>query len=134
MKLADWREVMKPENNWLMEANWLGWTARIWSLLLLLFVVARIITPDPYATEPVPTEDWFLLSFWALAIVSLILAWRWPKAGAVMAVTIMAARELAWILLKDGWLINFLLIWLIIVPPAVFYWLSARQAKPGPAG
>ena len=125
---------MRSEQYWLINTNWLGWIARIWSLLLLFFAVARIISPDPYATEPVPVEDWFLFSFWVLAMVSLILAWRWPKAGAVMAVTILAAREITWILLKDAWLVNFLLFWLIIVPPAILYWLSARQARPKPKG
>ena len=53
------------------------WIARIWSILVFGFTLLRIITPDPYATEPVPASDWFLLSLWGVAILGLLIAWRW---------------------------------------------------------
>jgi hypothetical protein len=44
---------------------------------VFVFALLRIITPDPYATEPVPASDWFLLSLWGVAILGLLIAWRW---------------------------------------------------------
>lgn len=122
---------MKSGNHWLVKSNRLGWIARIWTLLLLYFMVARILTPDPYATGgPVPLEDWFLLGFWALAIFALLVAWRWPALGAVLAIATMFARELTWVVLKGPWLPAFLLIWAAVIPPALFYLLSWRKSRP----
>lgn len=74
--------------------------ACIWSILLFVFVLFMILTPDPYATEPVPTADWFLLSLWGVAILALLLAWKWELLGAVIAMATMFMRELAWVILK----------------------------------
>jgi len=52
------------------------WIARGWSLLVAGFVVFMILSPDPYATEPVPAEDWLLLGFWGVAVLGLLIAWR----------------------------------------------------------
>jgi hypothetical protein len=110
----------------------LRWIARIWSLLLLAFVVAMIFMPDPYATEPVPAEDWFLLSLWGLAVLWLLVAWRWELVGGILAIATMFVRELAWVLIKGQWFAGFLILWAAVVPPAILFliaWRLERRAR-----
>ncbi|MEJ2304576.1 MAG: hypothetical protein P8Y14_23870 [Anaerolineales bacterium] len=111
------------------------WSARIWSLLVFAVVLLIIFTPDPYATEPVPATDWFLLSLWGVAILGLLIAWRWELVGGIITVTTMFVRELAWVILKGDWLVNFLIIWLLVVPPAILFlvaWRLERKANSKP--
>jgi len=121
------------------------WIARGWSLLVAGFVVFMILSPDPYATEPVPAEDWLLLGFWGVAVLGLLIAWRWELQGAVITLASIFLRELAWVLikggwmvefliawlfLKGGWMVEFLIAWLFLAPPAVLYLLAGSKAKP----
>jgi hypothetical protein len=108
------------------------WIARIWSMLVLAFVLFRILIPDPYATEPVPVVDWFLLSLWGVAVLGLLVAWRWELVGGIIAIVMMVMRELAWVILKGRWFVSFLIVWLFIVPPAILFlvaWGLERKAK-----
>jgi hypothetical protein len=97
------------------------WIARIWSILVFAFALMVIFVPDPYATEPVPFTDWFLLSLWGVAILGLLLAWRWELAGGIITIATMFFRELAWVILKGPWLVNFLIVWALVVPPAILF-------------
>jgi hypothetical protein len=109
------------------------WIARIWSAIILAFTVFRVFTPDPYATEPIPAEDWFLLSLWGVAILGLLVAWRWEFVGGVITIATMFFREIAWIVLKGPWLVNFLIIWALVVPPAILFlvaWGLGRKSQP----
>jgi len=106
--------------------------ARIWSILIFVFALIRILTPDPYATEPVLVADWFLLGLWGVAILGLALAWRWELIGAVITITTMFFRELIWVLLKGDWMVEFLIFWLFVVPPAILFlvaWSLERKIK-----
>jgi hypothetical protein len=103
------------------------WIARIWSVLVWAVVLLSVFVPDPHATEPVPAEDWFLLSLWGIAALGLLVAWRWELVGAILTIGTMCLRELAWVILKGGWWLNFLIAWAFIVPPAVLFLLSWRS-------
>jgi len=108
------------------------WIARIWSILVFVFALLRIITPDPYATEPVPASDWFLLSLWGVAILGLLIAWRWELVGGIITIATMFVRELFWVILKGDWLVNFLIFWFFVVPPAILFmvaWGLERKTK-----
>jgi hypothetical protein len=108
------------------------WIARIWSIPIFIFALVRTFTPDPYATEPVPTEDWFLLSLWGVAILGLLVAWRWEMVGGIMTIATMFFRELVWVLLKGNWIVNFLIIWAAVVPPAILFlvaWALEKKAE-----
>jgi len=108
------------------------WIARIWSILVFVVALLEIFTPDPYATEPVPVADWFLLSLWGVAILGLLVAWRWELVGGIITIATMFIRELAWVILKGHWLVNFLIIWLFVVPPAILFLVARgleRKAK-----
>ncbi len=109
------------------------WIARIWSLAVFAFAVVWVLIPDPYATEPVPAADLFLLSLWGVAILGLLIAWRWELAGGVITIATMFIRELAWVILKGRWLAGFLIFWVVLVPPAVLFilaWRLERRANP----
>jgi len=108
------------------------WIARIWSILIFVVALLEIFTPDPNATEPVPVADWFLLSLWGVAILGLLVAWRWELVGGIITIATMFIRELAWVILKGHWLVNFLIVWLFVVPPAILFlvaWGLERKAK-----
>lgn len=108
------------------------WIARIWSIPVFVFALLRIITPDPYATEPVPASDWFLLSLWGVAILGLLIAWRWELVGGIITIATMFVRELFWVILKGDWLVNFLIFWFFVVPPAILFmvaWGLERKTK-----
>jgi Na+/proline symporter len=108
----------------------LRWIARIWSLLLAGFALVLAFTPDPTITGPVPFEDWFLLAFWGVAIMGLLIAWWWENVGATISIGTMLLRELAWVILKGDWVENFLIVWALIVPPAILFLAANRlQAK-----
>jgi len=108
------------------------WVARIWSALIFLFVLLRIFTPDPYATEPVTPTDLLMLSLWGVAVLGLLIAWKWELVGGILTIGILVVREITWTLLMGQWWVNFLLFWAFVVPPAVLFliaWGLERKAK-----
>jgi hypothetical protein len=108
----------------------LRWVARIWGLFALILALFIVFTPDPYQVRPITAMEVFMLSFWGVAILGLILAWRWERFGAVLTLITMPVREVVYILLHRGWTINFLLIWALVIPPALmflFAWYQDHQ-------
>jgi hypothetical protein len=106
--------------------------ARIWSILVFGLTLLRIITPDPYAVEPVPASDWFLLSLWGVAVLGLLLAWRWELIGGCITIISMLLRELFWVMLRGDWMVEFLIFWVFVVPPAILFlvaWKLERKTK-----
>ena len=89
----------------------------------------RVITPDPYATGSVSTEDVFLLGLWGIAILGVLVAWKWETAGAVITIGTMFIREAAWVLLKGRWLPSFLIVWVFLVPPAILFLVAQRMER-----
>lgn len=104
----------------------LRWTARIWSLAALALALMVALSPDPYATEAVPFKDYFILSLWGIAILGLVIAWRWERLGAWIAIITMTLRELIYEVVNGGWDISFLLVWILVIPPAILYVLAAH--------
>ena len=99
------------------------WIARVWSLFALALALLIVFSPDPYAVNPIQPREIFMLSLWGMAILGLILAWRWERLGALLTMIIMPVRELVYVLIYREWTINFLLIWALVIPPAVMYLL-----------
>lgn len=108
----------------------LRWTARIWSLILFIMALVIVFSPNPYATgEPIPLSEYVLLGLWGASIAGLLLAWRWEKLGALIAIATMVLRELVFIVVRGRWYVNFLMIWLVILPPAVMFLLAWRMKR-----
>jgi hypothetical protein len=111
------------------------WIARIWSIPVFVFVLLILFIPDLNVTEPVPMVDWFLLILWGIAILGLLIAWRWELTGGIITVTTMFIREIAWVILKGPWLVNFLIVWAFVLPPALLFliaWRLERKAREAP--
>jgi hypothetical protein len=125
--------VMKVMNSQTVPRNAaiLRWIARLWTIPVFALTLIMIFSPDPNmdSSAQIPFADWFLLSFWAVAVLGLALAWRWERAGGTLTITIMFLRELAWIILKGGWVINFLIFWALVATPAILF-LIAGSLKP----
>lgn len=102
----------------------LRWTARIWSLLALILALVMALSPDPYAVNPITTRELFMLSLWLIAILGLVLGWRFERLGALIAIIVMPVREVLYFLFYREWTVNFLLIWALVIPPAIMYLLA----------
>ena len=108
----------------------LRWTARIWSLLAFILALVVALSPDPHAVNPITAREGFMLSLWLIAILGLLLAWRFERLGALISIIIMPIREAIYILFYREWTINFLLIWALVIPPAVIYLIAwSRDRK-----
>jgi hypothetical protein len=127
---------MNETNRVPRSAKNIRWIARLWSGVVFALAILEIVYPDPYATEPVPAADWFLLSLWGVAILGLAAAWRWEAIGATVAIVTLFLREIAFFLLKGFWHPAFLILWVLIIPPAILFlaaWGLTRKARsPGP--
>lgn len=110
-------------------ANALRWTARIWSGVVFAIAILEIAFPDPYATEPVPAVDWFLLSLWGVAVLGLAVAWRREAIGATVTIAAMFVREMAFFLIKGFWHPAFLLVWVFVIPPAILFLVAWKLTK-----
>ncbi len=107
----------------------LRWIARVWSLLIFAFALAVALDQN-YST--IKTREKFMLSLWMVAFLGLLLAWRFERLGALITIIIMPVREVLYFLIYREWTINFLLIWAMVLPPAVMYllaWSSDRNSE-----
>lgn len=105
------------------------WTARILSILILLFwgyfIAAHLLGGASQPSRPLTTYDSIQLVMMALWLAGLAVAWRWELAGAVMAL----AGSLV------GGLINPQAMGLALVPavPAVLFlccgWMSQSSHR-----
>ncbi|HEY9122244.1 MAG TPA: hypothetical protein VIM80_04530 [Brevefilum sp.] len=102
----------------------LRWIARIWSLLALILALVIAISPDPNAVNPITARELFMLSLWLIAILGLVLGWRFERLGALITIIIMPVREVLYVLFYREWTVNFLLIWALVIPPAIMYLLA----------
>ena len=129
--------MKKTKGQWLLDnpdsmilLKILRWTARIWSLLAFTLAMVVAFSPDPNAVNPITTRESFMLSLWLVAILGLLLAWRFERLGALITIIIMPVRELLYFLIYREWTINFLLIWALVIPPAVIYLIAwSRDRK-----
>lgn len=110
--------------------------ARIWSILVTALILLIFFLPDSEASGPVVPVDIFLLSLTGIALLGLLVAWRWELAGGIFTLAMMVLREIAWLILKGQWLAGFLILWIFIAPPAVLFlvaWGLHRRIKFIPA-
>jgi hypothetical protein len=93
-------------------------------VLILALVIA--LSPDPYQTHAMTLEEGLILSLWAIPILGLILAWWKEKLGAIITLTSIVLREVIYKSMHREWTINFLLVWALVVPPAIMYMLARK--------
>ena len=110
------------------------WIARIWGILVIVGAITMFFSPpDPASTgEPMPAVDWFMLSLIGVAFLGLLISWRWELVGGILTLAMLFIREIAWVILKGSWFAGFLLLWLLIAPPAILFlivWRFERKTK-----
>jgi hypothetical protein len=108
------------------------WIARIWSVLFIAGSLLIFFSPDSLNAGPIPTVDKFLLNLIGLAFLGLLIAWRWELVGGIFAIAMLFMREIVWVILKGHWLLGFLILWILIAPPAILFlmvWRLERKAK-----
>ena len=67
----------------------------------------------------------FLLIVGSLAtVIWLLVAWRWELVGGILAIATMCLRELAWVLIKGDWFAGFLILWAVVLPPAILFLIA----------
>lgn len=110
------------------------WIARVWSLLLLAAVVLMALTPDPNIVDPVPVTDWIELGFYGLALMGLLLAWRWEALGGAVALIGIIGQDVAFRLFRGEWFHempgSYFLMLAFVLPAALFLicWFASRRA------
>jgi membrane protease YdiL (CAAX protease family) len=101
------------------------WIARISSIVivafLLLMLVGEALSPTQQSSSTTSRETFGLLFFPIGLCLGLILAWKWEKAGGIIAIASMVAFHLT---IKDAplWMLGF------AVPGLLFIacWISSR--------
>jgi len=108
----------------------LRWIARLWSLAIFVLALVIVFSPDPHATgEPIPATTYVLLGLWGLSVVGLMVAWLWERVGALVAIAALVLRELLYLILSGSWVLNFLIVWLAFLPPAVLFLLASHMER-----
>ena len=95
------------------------WAARIWSAMMAIVAILMAVAPDPYLVRPVPMSDWIELGFYWLAILGLLVAWRWELAGAGIALAGIVGHTLAFRVANGTWFVQTLPIIALGAPAVV---------------
>lgn len=100
---------------------------------MAIVAVVIAITPDPNIVGPVPLIEWIEVGLLGVAVVGLMLAWRWEAAGASLALLSIAAQDIIFRLHRGIWfhsMGNTAVLMLIFIIPAVLYlvcWYLSRD-------
>lgn len=111
-----------------LSARILRWVARIWSLLALADIL--MLTYGSDATQTI--KDWPIFALWGLAVFGLLIAWKWALTGSMIAFVCVALHDLIYLFIKGTWLPSFMILWALIIPPAILFliaWLIAKNSK-----
>lgn len=117
----------------------LRWIARGISLVIL--VVALLITfispgeSGASATELVAPIEWTALGIYALSVIGLLVAWKWERLGALLALLGVIMHDVLFYIYKGfqpAYLVGNLVVAMIFLLPACLFvidwWMSRPQA------
>ena len=110
----------------------LRWIARIWGILLAVLIFFLFGLPAltaPGGSAALPAIDLLLIGLFALAALGLLLAWRWERTGAWIAILATILQQLLFSFSKDFWDAGQLIQSALFLLPAVFFLLAGRLAK-----
>ncbi|MCJ7667472.1 MAG: hypothetical protein MUP04_04170 [Anaerolineae bacterium] len=111
------------------------WIARIWSILIFVLALLVIITPDPYVVEPVPLADRILMGFFGVAILGLLIAWRWEGLGGAIAIASAVGHDATFRITRGYWFLKLPpsapLEFLFVLPGILFLvcWALSRSKR-----
>jgi len=102
--------------------------AVLWTLAALVDAALLIIGKG----QARDFNDWPLLALWGVAIVGLVLAWKWNLLGSIIAIAFTALHDILALILNGSWLPGYMIMWAFIIPPAVLFiiaWVLERNAR-----
>jgi hypothetical protein len=107
------------------------WIARIWSILIFARAVVIVVVPDPYLVKPVPLTDWIELGFYGVAILGLLLAWRWEGLGGTIAIVGVVGHAIAFCIFRGVWFVQAIPVLLYGLPGIFFLvnWAMSRDKR-----
>ena len=101
------------------------WTARIWSLAPILFLLAEIVFPHSDEGVTVLWTEWAALSLLAVSVIGLALAWRWERLGGWISLAALVLLLIVFLITVE----RSTPVWLIFLAgigvPAVLFLVSA---------
>jgi hypothetical protein len=124
----------------------LRWIARVWSLLLLLLALAVTLTPPMLdgtqapapVPEPTPVIEYVALGAYALAVLGLLLAWRWELVGGIISILGVILHDILFYIsvgFAAQYLAGNLIVGLAFILPAALFitcWILACRRQPIP--
>ena len=110
----------------------LRWIARIWSIVVYGLAIMILISPDPFQAKPIPMGDWLELGFYGLALIGLLLAWRWEGFGGAIAIACPIGHAIAFRLRRGYWFPGLVPGIFFVVPGILFVlcWVASRRSRP----
>lgn len=107
----------------------LRWIARVWSLMLLVRGLIQVFLPDKYAVYPLPLTELIEMGFYGLALVGLLLAWRWEGIGGWLAIAGLIGHAIAFSLFRQVWMVQLAPLILYGVPAVLYIICWAVQGR-----
>lgn len=112
----------------------LRWLARILSVFVLILAIGILVTPGTEEEGQIPSVSyWVLLIMWCTGVLGLLLAWRWELLGAIIAIFALITRDMFYYSLSRQSLVDFGMVWLPILIPALLFiltwWLEKRAQE-----
>jgi len=75
------------------------WIACIWNVLVTVFFLLIFCAADSGGPGSIASVDIFLLSLTGVALLGLLIAWRWEWQGGIFTIAMLFIREIAWVIL-----------------------------------
>jgi len=102
--------------------------AVIWTLAAIVDAILLVIGKG----QTRDFKDWPILALWGVAIIGLVVAWKWNLVGGIIAIAFTALHDiLAWIV-NGSWQPGYMVMWAFIIPPAILFiiaWVLERNAR-----
>jgi len=104
--------------------------ARIWTIPVVILALVAVLTTDLNANaDPSHWLSSFFLVMWGIAVLGLVIGWRWELAGGLITIVTLVMRDTLYIIMRGTWVENILFVWFPLVPPAVMFLIAWRMEK-----
>jgi len=106
------------------------WVARIWTIPVVILALVAVLTPGLNVNaDPNQWLSSFFLVMWGIAVLGLVIGWRWELLGGLITIVTLVMRDTLYIIMGGTWVENILFVWLPLVPPAILFLIAWRMEK-----
>lgn len=106
------------------------WVARIWTIPVVILALVAVLSPDQNGiSDPDHWLSSFFLVMWGIAVLGLVIGWRWELAGGLITIVTLVMRDTLYIIMRGAWVENILFVWVPLIPPAVMFLFAWRMEK-----